>query len=152
MKLTIELVPKTCWYSNVRSHILKTDWDKLRKECYRLAKHKCEICGGKGKKWPVECHEVWHYNDIRKIQKLQRLIALCPSCHEVKHAGRSQKLGLYDKVLNHLSKVNNITKREAIHHIETSLETWSQRSQYSWTLDISYLTDQGIKINETHLK
>ena len=60
IKLTIELVPKTAWYKNVRSEVSKDRWDELRKECYRNANYKCEVCGGTGPKWPVECHEIWH--------------------------------------------------------------------------------------------
>ena len=29
MKLTIELVPSTAWYSNVRSNVSKEEWDKI---------------------------------------------------------------------------------------------------------------------------
>ena len=58
MKLTIELVPKTSWYSNVRSNVSRSQWDKLRKKCYLNADYKCEVCGDtgikQGFKWPVE--------------------------------------------------------------------------------------------------
>ena len=30
-KLTIELVPRTCFYSNVRSNLPDKEWDRLRK-------------------------------------------------------------------------------------------------------------------------
>ena len=59
MKLTIELVPQTAWYSNVRSNVTKSEWDVLRKACYKAAGYKCEVCSGKGPKHPVECHEMW---------------------------------------------------------------------------------------------
>ena len=147
MKLTIELVPKTCWMSNVRSHVSKNEWDRLRKECYRTANHKCEICGGRGPRWPVECHEVWHYDDTNKIQKLERLIALCTACHQVKHAGRSHMLGLEQQVIKQLCKVNKMSQQEANAYLVESFKKWSQRSQYQWTIDISYLIDKGININ-----
>ena len=54
-RLTIELVPSTCWFSNVRSNISKQDWDRLRKETYKKANYRCEICGGVGRNHPVEC-------------------------------------------------------------------------------------------------
>jgi hypothetical protein len=50
MKLTIELVPKTSWYSNVRSNVSKDEWDKIKKKCYIKANYKCEICNGIGDK------------------------------------------------------------------------------------------------------
>lgn len=139
MKLTIELVPKTAWYANVRSLVTKKQWDILRKECYKKANHKCEICGGTGKKWPVECHEVWLYDDKNKIQKLERLIALCPNCHTVKHAGLAQIKGKIDLVIKQLMKVNNISKNKAINYINESFEIWADRSKFKWECDISYL-------------
>jgi UDP-N-acetylglucosamine transferase subunit ALG13 len=80
MLLEPELVPKTCWYSNVRSCVSPNDWDILRKECFTLINNLCEICGGKGNKWPVECHEVWEYDEANKIQKLVRT---SPFAHNV---------------------------------------------------------------------
>ncbi|AKJ73572.1 hypothetical protein SP39_1 [Salmonella phage 39] len=79
------MVPKTAWFTNLRSHLSKSNWDVVRKKCYAKANYKCEICGGKGTKHPVECHEIWDFGN-GKIT-LKGLIALCPSCHEVKHIG-----------------------------------------------------------------
>jgi 5-methylcytosine-specific restriction endonuclease McrA len=46
--LTIELVPKTAWYTNVRSNVSKKEWDRIRKKSYQNAGHVCEICGDTG--------------------------------------------------------------------------------------------------------
>ena len=81
MKLTIELVPRMCWYSNVRTNVTREKWDIIRKECYRKSNYKCEICGDKGTTHPVECHEIWEYDDVNYVQKLIGFIALCPNCH-----------------------------------------------------------------------
>src|SRR3972149_12027864 len=86
-RLTIELVPGTTWFSNLRSILPKEDWDALRRPAYRLAGYRCEICGGRGDRYPVAAHEVWKYDVRKHIQRLIRLIALCPACHEVKHIG-----------------------------------------------------------------
>ncbi len=59
VQLTIELVPSTSWYNNVRSIVTRAQWDKLRAIVYDKAWHLCEICEGVGPKHPVECHEVW---------------------------------------------------------------------------------------------
>ena len=58
-RLTIELVPQTCWFSNVRSEVSAADWDRLRKLTSNAAGGRCEVCGGRGPRWPVECHEIW---------------------------------------------------------------------------------------------
>ena len=142
-KLEIELVPETCWYSNVRSEVSKSTWDKLRKECYKRANHKCEICSdtglNQGFKWPVECHEIWHYDDNKKHQKLIGLISLCPHCHKVKHPGLASMKGETHIVISQLMKVNNISRLEANEYLSQSFKIFENRSRYKWSSDISYI-------------
>lgn len=61
LPLQIELVPSTAFGENLRKLLTKTEWDKVRKAVYKRAGYKCEICGGKGEKHPVEAHEEWLY-------------------------------------------------------------------------------------------
>ena len=145
-KLTIELVPRTCWFSNVRSNVSRAEWDTIRKKTALEAGYKCETCGDKGKKWPVECHEIWAYDDNTLIQKLVGLISLCPPCHSVKHMGFTQ---LRDKELEatcHLAIVNKWTYRAAKSYIEAQFEVWKQRSEYQWLLDIDWLSCHDISV------
>lgn len=143
MKLTIELVPKTCWYSNVRSNVTTDEWDIIRKKCYKEAGHVCEICGdtgkNQGKNHNVECHEIWDYDDDKHIQKLTGLIALCPNCHKTKHVGLAQINGEEDIVIKQLIKVNNMTSAAPKYFIEDAFIVWKLRSKYEWKLDITYL-------------
>lgn len=92
-----------------------------------------------GPKHPVECHEIWDYDDKQYHQKLVGMIALCPDCHQVKHIGRAQIQGLYQQSLNHLYQVNNMTKKEGELYIKECFKQWEARSQQQWTLDISLL-------------
>src|SRR5688500_8134041 len=46
--LTVELVPRTCWFSNLRSELSQDEWDRLRRSVYERAGNRCEVCGGKG--------------------------------------------------------------------------------------------------------
>jgi 5-methylcytosine-specific restriction endonuclease McrA len=142
MKLTIELVPQTAWYSNVRSNVTKAEWDVLRKACYKKAGYKCEVCSGKGPKHPVECHEIWEYDDKKHTQTLIGLIALCPNCHKCKHMGYARISGNYDIALKHLAKVNEITLKEAEKYVDESFEIWDKRSQNDWKLDITILENK----------
>ncbi|NBO56191.1 MAG: HNH endonuclease, partial [Actinobacteria bacterium] len=133
----IELVPKTAWGDNLRSRFKASEWDALRHASYARAGHKCEICGGVGKKHPVECHEIWTYDDATHVQTLHGLISLCPNCHEVKHFGRARVTGNEARAFAHLVKVNDWTDRQARDHINEAFSTWQRRSQHPWTLDIS---------------
>jgi hypothetical protein len=42
-RLTVELVPATCWYANVRTAVTQGDWDRIRHRVYDRAEHRCEI-------------------------------------------------------------------------------------------------------------
>lgn len=136
--LTIELVPKTCWYSNVRSNVTKHQWDIIRHKSYNLANNKCEICGSSG---ILECHEIWQYDDVKHIQTLIRFIALCNRCHTVKHPGLAKIKGKSDIVEQQLIRVNHMTHQQAIDYLIESFQIFDERSKYQWTLDISYINE-----------
>lgn len=141
MKLTIELVPKTSWYSNVRSNVSSEQWDIIRRKSYRNANYKCEICNGIGVNHPVECHEIWEYDVIAKNKKqtLIGFISLCPNCHKVKHPGLAEINGEMDIVINQLIRVNDMTKNEAVNYISDSFRIWRQRNNFEWEVDISFV-------------
>jgi len=145
-KLLVELIPTTCHYSNVRTTVKISEWNKIRFISYEAAGHKCEICGDVGKnqgyKYNVECHEIWEYDDENKIQKLKGLISLCPICHQVKHIGRAIAMKRHKIVYDQLMKVNKWTLQEAEQHVLASFELHKERSKYEWDLDLSILTEE----------
>jgi len=138
MKLTIELVPKTSWYANLRKSLPKR-WNEIRKLTYQYYNYHCSICGGKGPKWPVECHEVWNYSDRLHIQALVALQALCPACHLVKHIGFARVSGRLHEAIQQLMKVNNIDERAANSEISKAMDRWEERSMFTWEVDTSDL-------------
>ena len=142
LQLSIELVPSTSFYNNLRSTLPKSQWDILRRASYRGADYVCEICGGKGERHPVECHEIWEYNDKRHIQKLIGLISLCPKCHACKHIGLSQIRGLEEECIEHLMLINGINKHQAKNMILDAFEKWAKRSQHIWKIDLSWLKEK----------
>lgn len=154
-KLTVELIPSTCHFSNVRTTVTSAEWDKIRYISYAAADNKCEICGDTGKNQGynhnVECHEIWHYDDINHIQTLTGLISLCPTCHQVKHIGRAIAIGKSVVCFKQLAKVNQWTRPEILAHIEASFELHHIRSKFQWELDLSLLETEpyNIKLKET---
>lgn len=148
LKLTIELVPSSSWFNNVRAILTRKQWDLLRAIVYDEAWNICQICGDVGPKHPVECHEIWHYDDIKLIQKLEDMIALCPDCHMVKHIGLAQIQNKGDRALKHLMKVNNLSKKDAQAYIAESFMKWADRSSKKWKLDISSLERYGIDVQK----
>lgn len=155
-KLTIELIPKTCHYSNVRTTVKPIEWDKIRFISYEAAEHKCEICGDTGKNQGynhnVECHEIWDYNDNTHTQTLVGLISLCPLCHQVKHIGRAIAMGRAEVAYNHLMKVNKWSPKQVEKHILDSFTIHNERSKYEWDLDISILEKEPYNIKIKNFK
>ena len=148
--LVSELVPTGTWGANLRSLLTPSGWDRLRRWSYEQADNKCEICGQDGfsqnRKYPVECHEVWEYDDIQHTQTLKGVQALCPMCHCVKHYGRSLRVGSGYKVREHIAKVNNWSPEFVQIYEDMIFHIHALRSRYRWTVDIQdtllrYLAD-----------
>ncbi len=148
-KIHIELVPKTCWFSNVRSQVSKANWDTIRKHAYVKANHKCEVCFSKRR---LEAHEIWHYDDHKLTQTLFGITAVCKSCHELYHLGYTSLKGNFPKAMHWLSKVNDWTPEETKEYVDIVFEIWYQRSQKSWTLDLSFLDKNGISYSKINSK
>ncbi len=139
LKLVIDLVPKTAWYSNLRKNIPKSEWDKIRKQCYADADHRCTICRVEGR---LNCHEIYEYDDKKHIQKLKGFIALCGDCHMIKHIGfagiqAEKELLDMDKLIEHFMKVNNVDRKTFDNHNDESFKIWRERSQHEWTTDLA---------------
>ena len=147
MKLTIELVPRTSWYNNVRSNVSDERWREIRTHCYNKAKHCCEICNeagtDQGFDHRVECHEIWEYDEYNHKQTLKGFIALCPLCHKTKHAGLARVNGEEKLVISQLMKVNGMDKFEANNYLHDAFLTWDERSVFEWSVDITYLEKNG---------
>lgn len=136
-----ELVPEALWGKNL-SERHPTQWAKLRTLATRFAGFKCEICSGKGEKYPVEIHEVWRYSikGHKGTQVLVRLIALCPMCHYAKHYGRSALVLRRDdlKRLNeHICKINEFTIRDMHVMLVQAKRELIECATLEWSQDLS---------------
>lgn len=143
-KLTTELVPLTSWFNNIRDMVSQSDWETIKKLTFTRAGYKCEICGGKGPKWPVECHEVWEYDDTKYTQTLIRTIALCPDCHACKHMGfqMTRMPKRVPKLLQHMSHINGVSMEETEDYIVDCFRQHHERSQHQWSVDVSWIKNR----------
>lgn len=137
-RLKIELIPERAWGNNLRALLTEAQWDQVRKDVYQKAGYRCAICSGVGSTHPVECHELWHYEEAGHIQRLTGLQALCPLCHQCKHLGFAEKVGNLAAVLEHLRKVNGLTPQQCQAYVQWAYTQQRERSRYLWQLDLGW--------------
>ena len=142
LRLTIELVPESCWYSNLRDVLPRMLWDKLRRQVYAASGYRCSVCGGGG---VLHCHEVWRYDDATRIQRLEGFCALCTLCHHVKHIGLAGLLASqgkldYDAVVAHFLAINNCSRADFQRHYNAAFVQWRERSRVEWQTDLGDFT------------
>lgn len=138
MKLEIELVPSTVWYSSLFRLLPREIWDSVRNEIIREKGRKCQICGET--EGVMNLHEIWNYDDEKHIQKLEGFILLCRMCHHIKHIGLAGILANegkldYDEVIEHFCKVNGCTRKEFEEHRTKAFDRWGRRSLHQWKQD-----------------
>lgn len=137
-KLNFELVPDSCWYSNLRTLLSKKQWDFLKAEARERANGHCMICGRRSTR--LEAHEKWSYDKENGIQKLEEIVAVCKDCHSVIHIGRTSLVGDIERAEKHFMKVNKCSYVDYRKALGKANEVHKQLNQVSeWKLDLSYL-------------
>ena len=137
-KLMPSPVPDSCWYSNLRAHLPAKVWDLIRKDAYAKANGRCMICNRPVKR--LEAHEDWSYDEVNHIQKLERVVAICHSCHSVIHIGRTQLLGDEDKAIAHFCKVNECNYSDYRRALRIANEKHRRLNEVSeWKLEVSVI-------------
>ena len=145
-------MPLTCWYSNVRNNVSHTVWRAIARQVASEYNNRCGVCGGRGDRHPVECHEEWSYKhgvsdtgEKRYVQTLEGMIALCPMCHKVKHIGFAHEQGLLHEAIGQLMFVNQWDEDQVSSYLRLVWETWHARNEVIWDLDISALSRYGVR-------
>ena len=147
--LFVDLVPASCWFTNVRTCVAPADWDRVRRMVYRRAGDRCEACGRRRDPDAgirMEAHERWGFDDARRVQVLRRLICLCNDCHGATHFGLANVQGRSAQALAHLALVTGTSRELAEAHVDEAFSLWEQRSARTWDLDLSILTAAGVAL------
>jgi len=147
--LFVDLVPTSCWFTNVRSCVEQRDWERLRRMVVGRAARRCEACG-RGpataeRRW-LEVHERWAYVEEAAVQVLRRLICLCTSCHSATHMGLAGLQGIDAEAKAHLTAVNQWTPDQVEEHIAAAFDLFARRSRKQWRLDLAILASAGVTL------
>lgn len=141
LKLTLELIPRSTWGISLAQLLPVPVWDAVRREVYTKSHYLCEICGVHGV--PVHSHEVWEYDDRKRIQKLIGFSCLCEDCHALKHMGRTIEMAHAGKLPwskvreleKHFCVVNECTMTDYAIHSTEMRDLNFRRSKKNYKVD-----------------
>jgi hypothetical protein len=147
MKLSIELVPSTCWGVSLKKKLKKSDWDKIRKQVYERDKMHCHICGTECES--LDAHETWEFDENEHVQRLLDIIGVCKACHNSIHYGRAQKIGYEKEAKEQFIKVNNCSTKDLNEELARAKNDFIRRSKIEdWTSDFTFIEKQGYVVNK----
>ncbi len=150
-KLQFELVPDSCWYSNLRYFLTPLQWDRVRRDAYARAGGKCMICNRPVTR--LEAHERWAYDEQNKVQSLTDVVAICHSCHAVIHIGRTQLMGQEREACDWFCKVNRCTYADYRAALGRANEEHRRRNRVGeWQLNFQWLFDRSPDMVPSYLK
>ncbi len=143
VRLTIDLVPETSWVRSLRAELGRADWRRLERLVIDAAGGRCEVCG-RCEAGALECDELWTFDEPGRVQHLERVLALCSACGEVRHIDLAARIGTADRAVRHLAAVNGWDEPVATQYVADVHERWERRSRHPWSVDLGRLRDYGI--------
>lgn len=152
-KLEVGLIPISAWGRNLRAVVSEESWAMLRRKFGAVHDYEhygyppspliCETCGIRTLE-NLHLHEIWDFDDNKRIQKLVGFMVVCEDCHNAIHFGRANKVGLGKRAEAHLAKVNGWSGKMLNDHIAQANQQWIRRSGIDYELDFGWLFEQEI--------
>lgn len=133
-RLAISLIPGPLWGQNLRNALSREEWSRIRDDVLTRQDHQCAICESG---IATECHEHWQYDDIARIQRLNRIEGVCKLCHYAIHIRRT-RVGSPDaveNVISHYLTVNGCDRDAFEADEKEAVRLFTERSDYFWTVD-----------------
>lgn len=151
LKLTLELVPVSTWGQSLAQLLPQPVWDTVRREVYSNAGYQCEVCDTRGV--VLHAHEIWEYDDRKRVQKLVGFICLCEDCHAIKHWGRTTAMAnagklprdYVEELKKHFCKVNNCSRDDFENHVVQSMAMSHKRNRKIYKIDWGIFHPEKIK-------
>jgi len=154
MPLRMEIVPEPAWYFNLRKMFTATTWGLVRNRAYGRYWYTCPFC--RKEHWNLEkeeqdilkpvggglhAHEIWSYDDETHTQRCDGIVALCPTCHSIKHMVLTQKRAQegavkMSEVISHFCTVNQCLQQDFEDILEFEMQVFHFRGKFKWTCDI----------------
>ncbi|MBK0052937.1 DUF5710 domain-containing protein [Stenotrophomonas sp. S39] len=149
--LHISMVPMSCWMRSVKACLDPHDWKRLSAGLRQRSNHTCELCGAKEDPKREEYLDViarWEYSETGNVQTLKRLVSACQLCVKATNYGYSKLTGSETEVRHHFKATTGCDDDFLDQHICDAFGLWTQRSSNNqkWTMDLSLLSNNGIRL------
>jgi len=135
LKLIPVLVPKPLWGINAHDLLAWETWQHIRRDTFAQDNHVCVICE---QQLPLECHEVFSYDDTAGVAVLEKLESRCTDCHACNHLGRLRKRNPdeFRHALVRIGRLNKMKPEEVVLLVKEAFRLHSTRTK-SWELKVA---------------
>ena len=131
-------VPERCKNMLCKNMFDNVTWGKIKAFAKSEADGKCAICGK-----PIKNHfyeDVWKYHEIKNTMQLEKVIAVCSSCHKVIHALDDGVPKITKGIVNHFIMVNNCKEKDFNRACKDVIDDLNRRSLINaWKINIMVL-------------
>jgi hypothetical protein len=141
----VDLIPSSSWCASLANMLTASSWKLIRDVC-TLRAGSCAECGAMAT--PLECHEIWTYDEESGIQTLVELRAVCGPCHETHHLGLASIRGVYDRTMLRLAALNRLMPHEIADYEAEVFSRFERRSLIAWTLDLSMMASNPMSLKK----
>lgn len=141
----VDLIPSSSWCASLANMLTGSSWKVVRDVATARA-GACEECGAMGV--PLECHEIWTYDEDAGIQTLRELRAVCGPCHETHHLGFASIRGRYAQTMLRLAALNRLMPSELGEYEAEVFARFDRRSSIAWSLDLSLTSSNPLSLKK----
>lgn len=141
----VDLIPSSSWCASLANMLTGSSWKVLRDVAAARA-GACEECGAMGV--PLECHEIWSYDEAAGVQTLRELRAVCGPCHETHHLGLASVRGRYAQAMLRLAALNRLMPSEIAEYETEVFARFDRRSAIAWSLDLSLTSSNPLSLKK----
>jgi hypothetical protein len=154
-KLSISMVPALLWGENLRKHLTRRRWNKLRAVQFAEAPN-CEYCGSSPVGSARHAHEQWVYDTKAGVARLVGLRTICRMCHFVEHPGLVNVMvgkslftpAIFGRIERHFCRVNGCKPQDYRRHYKEAQRRYEELiGVAAWTIDFgpyAYLVETQV--------
>ena len=135
LKLLPVLIPKPLWGINAHNLLVGECWQRMRRDTFLRDKNRCVICG---EQKPLQCHEVFSFDDAEGIAVLTKLESRCEVCHDCNHLGRLYKTDpdAFKSALAYLGVINQLDPPDVIRLVKEAFRLHKTRTR-PWEMRVA---------------